>query len=86
MKLRKAMALVLAGAMTLAMTMTASAATELSFWTLQGRSDAYDPLTEQFNEEIMTPTESRMPARWPLPLIHFPPCGSTGAGALASSM
>ena len=48
---KKSMLLGMAAAMVLGMGITASAATELSFWTLQGRRDAIDPLTEQFNAE-----------------------------------
>ena len=51
MKFKKVMAIAMAGAMIASMAVSASAATELTFWTLQGRSDAYDVLTEQFNAE-----------------------------------
>ena len=52
MTLKKVLTLALAGAIAIGTTVVpASAATELTFWTLQGRMDALDPLTEQFNEE-----------------------------------
>jgi len=51
MTFKKATALMLTGVMALGMAVSVNAATELTFWTLQGRADAYDPLTEKFNEE-----------------------------------
>lgn len=50
MKFKKLTATVLAGTMVLGMATTASAATELSFWTLNTRQEAVEPIVEAFNE------------------------------------
>ena len=50
MSLKKVLSLALAGVMAIGMGVTASAG-PLSFWTLQGRMNAVDPLTEKWNEE-----------------------------------
>lgn len=48
--MKKTLAILLAALMVLGLCATAMAETmELSFWTLQGRADAYDVLTEEFN-------------------------------------
>ena len=48
--MKKILALVLVAIMALGLGMSAMAETiDLTFWTLQGRSDAYDVLTEEFN-------------------------------------
>lgn len=51
MNFKKATALALAGTMMMSTAMTASAATELTFWTLSTRQTAVDPITEAFNAE-----------------------------------
>lgn len=50
MKAMKVLPAVLAGAMALGMTMTASAATEVTFWTLNTRQEAVEPIVEAFNK------------------------------------
>ncbi len=50
MKLKKVIASAMALAMTLGMATTASAATEVTFWTLNTRQAAVEPIVEAFNE------------------------------------
>lgn len=49
MKLKKVMAAALAGTMVIGAATSVSAATELTFWTLNTRQEAVDPITEEFN-------------------------------------
>lgn len=51
MKLKKAMAVTLAATMIFGMVTTASAATEISFWTLNTSQGAAEPIVEAFNAE-----------------------------------
>ena len=51
MKFKKAMAVTLAATMIFGMATTASAATEISFWTLNTRQNAVEPIVEAFNAE-----------------------------------
>lgn len=51
MKFKKAMAVTLAATMIFGMATTASAATEISFWTLNTRQGAVEPIVEAFNAE-----------------------------------
>lgn len=51
MKFKKVMAVTLAATMIFGMATTASAATEVSFWTLNTRQAAVDPIVEAFNAE-----------------------------------
>ena len=50
MKFKKVMAAALAGTMVVGAATSVSAATELTFWTLNTRQEAVDPITEAFNE------------------------------------
>lgn len=49
MKFKKVMAAALAGTMVIGAATSVSAATELTFWTLNTRQEAVDPITEEFN-------------------------------------
>ena len=51
MNFKKVMAAVLAGTMVFGMASSVSAATEVSFWTLNTRQEAVEPIVEAFNEE-----------------------------------
>ena len=51
MKFKKVMAVTLAATMIFGMATTASAATEVSFWTLNTRQSAVEPIVEAFNAE-----------------------------------
>ena len=55
MKMKKAMAMVLAGAMVMSMgagfAASAEEVTEVTFWTLNTRQNAVDPIVEAFNSE-----------------------------------
>lgn len=51
MKLKKAIATALAGTMVFGSAATVSAATEVSFWTLNTRQEAVEPIVEAFNAE-----------------------------------
>lgn len=51
MNLKKLMALTLAGTMVAGTGISASAATEVTFWTLSTRQEAVDPIVEAFNAE-----------------------------------
>lgn len=51
MKLKKVMALALATTMMFGMATTASAATEITFWTMNTRQNAVEPIVEAFNAE-----------------------------------
>ena len=94
MNFKKVMAAVLAGTMVFGMASSVSAATEVSFWTLNTRQNAVEPIVEAFNEAnsdikvtaSFYDTESRMPAKLQLLPIHFQVCGLTGAAALEASM
>ena len=50
MNFKKVMAAVLAGTMVFGMASSVSAATEVSFWTLNTRQNAVEPIVEAFNE------------------------------------
>ena len=50
MNFKKVMAAVLAGTMVFGMASSLSAATEVSFWTLNTRQNAVEPIVEAFNE------------------------------------
>ncbi len=50
MKFKKALAIALAGTMVMGMGVSASAATEVTFWTLATRQEAVEPIVEAFNE------------------------------------
>ena len=50
MSFRKAMVLAMAGAMAIGMGITASAATEITYWTLSSRQAGVEPIAERFNE------------------------------------
>lgn len=50
MKLKKVIASALAGTMLLGGASSVSAATELTFWTLNTRQEAVEPIVEAFNE------------------------------------
>lgn len=60
MKMKKVMALALASAMLFSTAATVSAATELTFWTLNGRTEAVDAAVAKFNEAnpdiVVTPS------------------------------
>lgn len=49
MKFKKVMAAALAGTMVIGAASSVSAATELTFWTLNTRQEAVEPITEEFN-------------------------------------
>lgn len=51
MNMKKLIALALAGATVAGSALTASAATEISLWTLSTRQEAFDPIVEAFNAE-----------------------------------
>ena len=51
MNFKKVMAAVLAGTMVFGMASSVSAATEVTFWTLNTRQNAVEPIVEEFNKE-----------------------------------
>lgn len=73
-----------------ALSISALAQTEVTFWTLSTRQDAVGPIVEAFNAanpdikvtpRFLMSTGLKTPAKSPRPPERSPACGSTGAGA-----